>query len=84
MSEVKFNDPFNPKKIYDDLIKRCKDAQLWPVRCIIEESWTGIAPFQMLIEDGIFTCFVIAPTKKDAMLQVMHKLPVVLFLDELE
>jgi hypothetical protein len=37
-----------------------------------------------LIEDGIFTCFVIAPTKKDAMLQVMHNLPVVLFLDELE
>lgn len=81
MPEVIFNDPFNPKKIYDDLIKRCKEVQVWPIRCIIEESWTGFAPFEMIIEDGVFTCFVIAKSKRDALIQVANKLPVIKFLN---
>lgn len=71
---------FNPKKIYEDLIKRCKEVKVWEIRCIIEESWIGVAPFDIIIEDGIFTCRVVAPTKRDAFLQVVNKLPVVKFL----
>jgi len=74
------DDPLNPKSIYDDLINRCKQAKLWEIQCILEESWCGIAPFDMKIEDGVFTCYVIAPTKRDAFIQVADKLPVIKFL----
>ena len=80
MSEVMAPKDFNPKKIYEELIKRCKSVNVWEIRCIIEESWIGIAPFNMTIEDGIFICQVIAPTKRDAFLQVVNQLPVVKFL----
>ena len=74
-------DPFDPKKIYKDLIDRCKAAKVWNIRCIIDESWVGVAPFDMMIEDGVFHCFVIAPTLKDAYVLVSNQLPVVVFLD---
>lgn len=74
---------FNPKKIYNDLISRCKEAKVWYIRCILEESWVGIAPFEMYIIDGIFTCKVVAPTRRDAFLEVTNKLPVIKFLDDL-
>lgn len=73
-------DDFNPKRIYDALIKRCKTAKVWEIRCIIDESWIGIAPFNIIIEDGIFICKVIAPTKRDAFLEVSNSLPVIRFL----
>lgn len=79
-SIIKEDGPFNPKKICDDLIERCKKARMYPIQCIIEESWTGIAPFNMIIEDGIFTCFVIAESKRDAFIQVANKLPVIRFI----
>jgi hypothetical protein len=73
-------DDFDPKKIYDDLIESCKQVQIWEIRCILEESWVGIAPFRMTIEDGVFTCFVVAKTKRDAYIEVANKLPVIKFL----
>jgi len=81
MPEVILFDPFDPKKIFQDLMKRCKEAKSWNIRCIVDESWTGIAPFNIQIEDGIFNCQVIAPTLKDAYVEVANKLPVIKFLD---
>jgi hypothetical protein len=79
-SMIMEDDPFNPKSICDDLIKRCKKARMYTIRCIIEESWVGIAPFNMRIEDGVFTCYVVAPSRRDAFIQVANKLPVIKFL----
>lgn len=74
------DDSFNPKKIYDNLIERCKEVKRWEIRCILDESWVGIAPFDMMIEDGIFICFPIAPTRREAFIEVANKLPVIKFL----
>lgn len=79
MPEVK-DEPFNPKKIYNDLIARCKEAKAWYIRCIVDESFVGYAPFDIIIENGIFNCRVIAPTLKDAYIEVANKLPVIKFL----
>jgi hypothetical protein len=79
-SDVIEFDPFDPKKIYEALIKRCKAVKRYEIRCIIDESWIGIAPFDMIIEDGIFICYPIAPTRRDAFLEVANKLPVIKFL----
>jgi len=87
MPEVTFTDPFDPEKIYDDLIGRCKDAKCWNIRCLVDESWTGFhgkAPFGINIKDGVFTCKVIASTHREAMLKVVDNVPVIKFLDELE
>jgi hypothetical protein len=73
---------FSPKKIYNELIGRCREAKVWYIRCILDESWVGIAPFEMWIEDGIFTCKVIALSRRDAFLEVTNKLPVIKFLDD--
>jgi hypothetical protein len=80
MSEIIEDDSFNPKKIYADLIERCKEVKRWEIRCIVDEAWTGIAPFDMMIEDGIFICFPIASTKREAFIEVAVKLPVIKFL----
>ena len=80
-NETLNGDSFNPKKIYDDLIKRCNEARVWPIRCVVDEAWIGPAPFDMLLEDGVFTCFVITPTLKEAYVLVSEKLPVITFLD---
>jgi hypothetical protein len=79
-NEITLFDPFDPKKIYDDLINRCKSAKKWEIRCIIDESFVGIAPFDIRIEDGIFHCYVICPTLKEAYVEVSNKLPVIRFL----
>lgn len=71
---------FNPKRIYDALIKRCKSIKVWEIRCIVDEGWMGVAPFKMRIEDGVFICQVIAPTKRDAFIMAANKLPVIRFL----
>lgn len=73
-------EPFNYKQIYDELIERCKDVKRWEIRCILDESWVGIAPFDMMIEDGIFICYPIAPTRREAFIEVANKLPVIKFL----
>ena len=82
MSDVALFDPFDPKKIYDALIKRCKTAKSWHIRCIVDESFVGIAPFDIVIKDGIFHCKVIAPTLKEAYVLVSNKLPVIKFLKD--
>lgn len=79
--EIAEFDPFDPKKIYNDLIERCKAARTWDIRCIVDEAWVGIAPFNILIVDGIFHCMVIASTLKEAYVIVSEKLPVIRFLD---
>ena len=73
-------DDFDPKKIYDDLIESCKQVKLWEIRCIVDESWVGVSPFRMQIVDGVFSCFVVAKTKRDAYIEVANKLPVIKFL----
>lgn len=80
-NEIVEHDPFDPQKIYDELIKRCKGAKSWEIRCIIDEKWVGLAPFEIYIEDGIFYCRVVAPTLKEAYIIVANKLPVIKFLD---
>ena len=79
-NEVIEFDPFDPKKIYNSLIKRCKSAKRYEIRCIIDESWVGVAPFDLIIEDGIFICFPVAMSRRDAFLQVANILPVIKFL----
>jgi len=75
-------DPFDPKKIYDALISRCKKARAWEISCIVDEAWTGgILDFDLVIEDGIFRCTVITPTLKEAYVVVSNSLPVIRFLD---
>ena len=77
--------PEDPQKAYDALIERCKEARHWYVRCIVDESWTGFqgpAPFDVIIEDGIFNCRVVATTFREALLKVVDNVPVLKFLDE--
>jgi hypothetical protein len=81
MPNVIEEDSFDPKRIYDDLITRCKTVKEWNIRFILDEAWTGIAPFDMIIEDGIVTARVIAPTLKDAYVRISNSLPVIVFLD---
>lgn len=72
---------FDPKKIYDDLIKRCQEIKEWEIRCIVEESYVGHPPFKFRIEDGIYHCSVVTPTLRDAFILVAVSLPVIKFLN---
>jgi hypothetical protein len=81
VNDLILQDPLDPKKIFDDLMIRCKSAKVWYIRCIVDEAWTGPSPFTIIIENGIFHCRVISPTLKDAYVQVANKLPVIKFLD---
>lgn len=84
MPEVSEKDDFNPKKIFNDLLKRCKEAKQWQIRCIVDESWIpkGNIPFNLIIRDGIYFCNVIAPTQKEAYLIVANSMPVITFLTD--
>ena len=87
MPEVTYTDPFDPQKIYDDLIGRCKTAKEHNIKCIVDEAWTGFrgpAPFTYTIKDGIYTCKVIATTTKEALLKVVDNIPVIRFIDEFD
>jgi hypothetical protein len=80
-------EPEDPRKIYNELIKRCKDARDWCVACIVDESWVGFKgepPFRYMIEDGIYYCRVIATTHREAMLKVVDNMPVIKILDNLD
>ena len=83
MPEIIEADEFNPKKIFDALVERCKEMKSWDIRCIVDESWyiNGIVPFNIKMKDGVYTCTVIAPTKKDALIKVADHMPVIKFLD---
>ena len=78
-------DEFNPKKVYDSLMERVKQAREWFVSCYVEEEWfpKGEAlPFDLSIKDGIFTCKVICPTYREAQTIVGNTLPVVRFIED--
>lgn len=77
-------DDFNPKKIYDNLIKRAKQAREWYVACYIEEEWMPKGeplPFDLVIKDGLFICRVICVTYTEAQTIVANTLPVIKFVE---
>lgn len=77
-------EPENPKKIYDDLIKRCKQAKYWNLVCVVDEAWVipdGKFPFDMIIQDGLYYIGIVAPTMREAMVKVLDFVPVVQFVD---
>ena len=79
------SDDFSPKKIYDDLIGRAKQAKEWYVYCYIEEEWMprGEAlPFDLIIKDGVFTCRVVCTTYTEAQTIVANTLPVIRFIED--
>jgi hypothetical protein len=77
-------DPFDPKKIYNELIKRCKQAKEWYIYCLVDEEWIPkkSPPFDLVILNGIFCCRVISTTHKQAVKIVSDTLPVIRFIDE--
>ena len=81
MPNITEDDDFDPKKIYDDLIKRCQEVKEWEIRCIVEESYIGHPPFKVTIIDGIYHCSVVTPSLRDAFILVAVSLPVVKFLN---
>lgn len=87
MRDIVEADDFNPKKITDDLIKRCKTAKEWYVYCYIDEAWNPNGkpfPFEMRIVDGIVACRVICSTYNQAQTIVANFLPVIRFINEPE
>ena len=38
-------DDFDPKRIADEMIKRCLDAREWHIKCYVKEEWfiNGVA-----------------------------------------
>jgi len=77
-------DDFNPKKVYDDLIKGCQAAKEYTIKCVVDEAWVpnSYMPFTMFIKNGIYTLIVIAPNRTEAKKRVSDFLPVITFLDE--
>jgi hypothetical protein len=76
-------DEFDPKRIYNDLIKRCKNAKEWYVYSIVEEAWVpkGNEPFEMILKNGILQCRVISNTFTEALKIVVNYVPVIQFID---
>ena len=86
MPEIIEADEFDPKKIYDDLIKGCREVKEWEIKCLVLESFTGWPssvrdPFRITIIDGVYHCFPITPTLRDAFILVANTLPVTKFLN---
>jgi hypothetical protein len=84
MSAVTEYDDFDPKKIYNDLIGRAKQAKEWFVSCYIEEEWVPKGeplPFDLSIRDGVFTCRVVCLTYTEAQTIVANTLPVIKFIE---
>jgi hypothetical protein len=86
MHDVIEDDAFDPKKIYDSLIDRCKEVREWEIRCLVLESFTGWPnsvrdPFAIKIIDGVYHCYPITHTLRDAFILVANTLPVTKFLN---
>lgn len=83
-NDIVEREPFDPRKIYRDLIKRCKAVREWYVFCIVDEGWipTKTLPFEMNIFNGIFICRVFAETYNESLKIINENLPVVKFIDE--
>jgi hypothetical protein len=84
MSNIIAEDDFNPKKIADEMIKRCLDAREWYIKCYVQEEWfiNGVVPFTINMKDGLYTCKVIAPTREAAVKKVEEYMPVIKFVEE--
>jgi hypothetical protein len=84
MPEVIYEDEFNPKRIADEMIKRCLAAREWQIKCYVKEEWfiNGVVPFTISMRDGLYTCKVIAATKEEAIKKVEEYMPVIKFVDD--
>jgi hypothetical protein len=84
MSDMIAEDEFDPKRIADEMIKRCLDAREWTIKCYVQEEWfiNGVVPFTINMKDGLYTCKVIAPTKLAALKKVEEYMPVIKFIEE--
>lgn len=85
MRDIIEADDFDPKKIYDDMIKRAQKAKAWYVHCYIEEEWMPKGeplPFDLSIKDGVFTCRVVCSTYTEAQTIVANVLPVIKFIED--
>ena len=84
MSNIIAEDEFNPKKIADEMIKRCLDAREWIIKCYVQEEWfiNGVVPFTINMKDGLYTCKVIAPSKEAAIKKVEEYMPVIKFVEK--
>jgi hypothetical protein len=80
---VVHEDEFDPKKIYNDLIKRCKKAKEWYVYCIADEAWVpkGNEPFEIIIKNGILQCRVVSYTLIEALKLIANNVPVIQFIE---
>ena len=83
MPEIIEYDEFDPRKIYDALIKRCKQARSYNICCVVDESYVfrGEIPFDIIIRDGMYFCQVIASSLKEAYVLVANTLPVITFIE---
>jgi hypothetical protein len=83
-NDIVMPEPLDPRKIYNELIKRCKQVQEWYLFCYVDESWTGKerVPFKLNIINGIFICRVVCATHTEALKIVANALPVIKFIDE--
>jgi hypothetical protein len=78
-------DDFDPKKIADAAIKKMKQAKAFEVRCYVDEAFVFMGkplPFDLTINDGVYSCRVIASNEKEAMKQVADFMPVIKFINE--
>ena len=84
MSDMIAEDEFDPKRIADEMIKRCLDAREWTIKCYVQEEWfiNGVVPFTINMKDGVYTCKVIASTKLAALKKVEEYMPVIKFIEE--
>jgi len=84
MPEVVEYDPFDPKKIYDALIKRAKQAKAWYLYCYVDEMWVPKKPlpFELEIINGVFCCRVVSSTYTEAQTIVANTLPVIRFIED--
>lgn len=84
MPKIEIWEPEDPRKIYDSLIQRCKEARRWIVRCYVDDAWVPPKrfPFEHMIKDGIYYFEVVSPTFRQALLTVVDNVPVIKFLDE--
>ena len=84
MSDMIAEDEFDPKRIADEMIKRCLNAREWTIKCYVQEEWfiNGVVPFTISMKDGMYTCKVIAPTKLAALKKVEDYMPVIKFVEK--
>lgn len=84
MSSMIAEDEFNPKKIAEEMIKRCQAAREWHIQCYVQEEWfiNGVVPFTISMKDGLYTCKVIAPTREAAIKKIEEYMPVIKFVED--